>query len=135
MQSLIKNHTFNRYGNLGEVEEALNVLCKMALNAKISLFTLYYRIPCPFDEVNLKAMQSLKDAFKLDVGYSDHTQGIHISLAAVALGACVIEKHFTLDKNMSGPDHKASLEPQELKMLCTQIRQIQKAMGDGIKSK
>ncbi|MFK0468624.1 N-acetylneuraminate synthase family protein, partial [Campylobacter jejuni] len=89
--------------------------------------------PAPFDEDNREAMQSLKTDFKLCVGYSDHHRGIHISLAAVALGSCVIEKNFTLDKNISGPDHKASLEPQEQKMLCTQIRQIQKAMGDGIK--
>ncbi len=120
--------------NLGEIEEALNALCKNGTKRQnITLLHCTTEYPAPFDEVNLKAMQSLKDAFKLDVGYSDHTQGIHISLAAVALGACVIEKHFTLDKNMSGPDHKASLEPHELKTLCTQIRQIQKAMGDGIK--
>ncbi|EAK6936224.1 N,N'-diacetyllegionaminate synthase [Campylobacter jejuni] len=120
--------------NLGEIEEALNVLCKNGTKRQnITLLHCTTEYPAPFNEVNLKAMQSLKDAFKLDVGYSDHTRGIHISLAAVALGACVIEKHFTLDKNMSGPDHKASLEPHELKTLCTQIRQIQKAMGDGIK--
>ncbi|EII1379195.1 N,N'-diacetyllegionaminate synthase, partial [Campylobacter coli] len=120
--------------NLGEIEEALNALCKNGTKRQnITLLHCTTEYPAPFDEVNLKAMQSLKDAFKLDVGYSDHTRGIHISLAAVALGACVIEKHFTLDKNMSGPDHKASLEPHELKTLCTQIRQIQKAMGDGIK--
>ncbi len=102
--------------NLGEIEEALNVLCKNGTKRQnITLLHCTTEYPAPFNEVNLKAMQSLKDAFKLDVGYSDHTQGIHISLAAVALGACVIEKHFTLDKNMSGPDHKASLEPHELK--------------------
>ena len=110
------------------------MLCKNgAKRQNITLLHCTTEYPAPFDEVNLKAMQSLKDAFKLDVGYSDHTRGIHISLAAVALGACVIEKHFTLDKNMAGPDHKASLEPQELKMICTKIRQIQKARGDGKK--
>lgn len=120
--------------NLSEIEEALNVLCKNGTKRQnITLLHCTTEYPAPFDEINLKAMQTLKDAFKLDVGYSDHTQGIHISLAAVALGASVIEKHFTLDKNMQGSDHKASLEPDELKMLCTQIRQIQKAMGDGIK--
>ncbi|HDZ5066284.1 TPA: N-acetylneuraminate synthase [Campylobacter jejuni] len=120
--------------NLSEIEEALNVLCKNGTKRQnITLLHCTTEYPAPFNEINLKAIQTLKDAFKLDVGYSDHTQGIHISLAAVALGSCMIEKHFTLDKNMPGPDHKASLNPDELKMLCTQIRQIEKAMGDGIK--
>ena len=78
-------------------------------------------------------MLSIRDAFKVAVGYSDHTVGIEISIAAVALGATVIEKHFTLDKNMEGPDHKASLEPHELKAMVRAIRNIEKAMGDGIK--
>jgi len=120
--------------NLAEIETALNILCKNGTKRQnITLLHCTTEYPAPFDEINLKAIQTLKDAFKLDVGYSDHTRGIHISLAAVALGASVIEKHFTLDKTMQGPDHKASLEPDELKALCTQIRQIQKAMGDGIK--
>ncbi|MFQ6343022.1 N-acetylneuraminate synthase [Campylobacter sp. VTCC 70190] len=120
--------------NLAEIETALNILCKNGTKRQnITLLHCTTEYPAPFDEINLKAIQTLKDAFKLDVGYSDHTRGIHIPLAAVALGASVIEKHFTLDKTMQGPDHKASLEPNELKALCTQIRQIQKAMGDGIK--
>lgn len=120
--------------NLAEIETALNILCKNGTKRQnITLLHCTTEYPAPFDEINLKAIQTLKDAFKLDVGYSDHTRGIHIPLAAVALGASVIEKHFTLDKTMQGPDHKASLEPNELKTLCTQIRQIQKAMGDGIK--
>ena len=89
--------------------------------------------PCPMDEVNLRAMQTLKDAFKCKVGYSDHTMGTEITIAAVAMGAEIIEKHFTLDRNMEGPDHKASLEPQELKYMVDCIRNIEVALGDGIK--
>jgi N-acetylneuraminate synthase/N,N'-diacetyllegionaminate synthase len=85
------------------------------------------------NEVNLKAMQTLKEAFKCPVGYSDHTMGIEIPIAAVAMGAEIIEKHFTLDRNMDGPDHKASLEPQELKEMIDAIRNIEVALGDGIK--
>ncbi|HEB7542690.1 TPA: N,N'-diacetyllegionaminate synthase [Campylobacter coli] len=120
--------------NLGEIEAALEILCQGGTQrANITLLHCTTEYPAPFDEVNLKAMQTLKNAFNLDVGYSDHTKGIHISLAAIALGASVIEKHFTLDKNMSGPDHKASLEPDELQELCTKIREIESALGDGIK--
>ncbi|HED6595011.1 N,N'-diacetyllegionaminate synthase [Campylobacter coli] len=120
--------------NLGEIEAALEILCQGGTQrANITLLHCTTEYPAPFDEVNLKAMQTLKNAFNLDVGYSDHTKGIHISLAAVALGASVIEKHFTLDKNMPGPDHKASLEPDELQELCTKIREIESALGDGIK--
>lgn len=89
--------------------------------------------PCPFNEVNLSAMKTLHDAFHCQVGYSDHTLGISIPCAAVAMGAKVIEKHFTLDKRMEGPDHKASLEPVELKQMVDSIRQIEVAKGDGIK--
>lgn len=89
--------------------------------------------PASFEEINLKAMLTLKKAFKLPVGYSDHTLGIEIPISAVALGAKVIEKHFTLDKNLPGPDHKASLEPQELKAMIAAIRNIEKALGNGIK--
>ena len=89
--------------------------------------------PCPMDEVNLRAMQTMKDAFKCKVGYSDHTMGTEIPIAAVAMGAEIIEKHFTLDRNMEGPDHKASLEPQELKYMVDCIRNIEVAFGDGIK--
>jgi sialic acid synthase SpsE len=84
-------------------------------------------------EVNLRAMQSIGDAFGVEVGYSDHTQGIEVSIAAVAMGATVIEKHFTLDRNLAGPDHKASIEPVDLIAMVSAIRNIEKAMGDGIK--
>lgn len=89
--------------------------------------------PCPMDEVNLRAMQTMKEAFKCKVGYSDHTMGTEIPIAAVAMGAEIIEKHFTLDRNMEGPDHKASLETQELKYMVDCIRNIEVAFGDGIK--
>lgn len=99
----------------------------------VSLLHCTTNYPCPYDEVNLRAMQTLKDAFKCQVGYSDHTMGTEIPVAAVAMGAEIIEKHFTLDRNMEGPDHKASLEPQELKLMVQQIRHIETALGDGIK--
>lgn len=89
--------------------------------------------PCPKNEVNLRAMQTMKEAFKCPVGYSDHTMGIEIPIAAVAMGAEIIEKHFTLDRKMEGPDHKASLEPHELKHMVDCIRNIEIALGDGIK--
>ena len=89
--------------------------------------------PTPFEDVNLKAMRTISDVFNVPVGYSDHTKGIEVPIAAVALGAVVIEKHFTLDRNMDGPDHKASLEPDELKAMVESIRNIEAALGDGIK--
>lgn len=89
--------------------------------------------PCAFENVNLKAMNTIKDAFLLPVGYSDHTNGSAISIAAVALGACVIEKHFTLDKNMEGPDHQASSTPEEFAELVKNIRELEIALGDGKK--
>lgn len=89
--------------------------------------------PTPFEDVNLRAMLTIKEEFNFDIGYSDHTKGIEVPIAAVALGAKVIEKHFTLDRNMEGPDHKASLEPNELKAMVDAIRNIEKSLGDGIK--
>jgi N,N'-diacetyllegionaminate synthase len=89
--------------------------------------------PTPMEEVNLRAMQSIGQTFGVAVGYSDHTPGIEVAIAATALGARVIEKHFTLDRNMPGPDHKASLEPDELKAMVTAIRNIETALGNGIK--
>jgi N-acetylneuraminate synthase/N,N'-diacetyllegionaminate synthase len=118
--------------NLGEVERAYNILIE-AGTPKISLLHCTTNYPCPMDEVNLTAMVSLRDAFKCKVGYSDHTEGIEISIAAVALGAEIIEKHFTLDKSMEGPDHKASLDPMELAEMVKAIRNIEKAMGNGVK--
>ncbi|MPN40228.1 N,N'-diacetyllegionaminic acid synthase [bioreactor metagenome] len=90
--------------------------------------------PTPFEDVNLKAMQTLQERFGVEVGYSDHTTGIEVPAAAVALGASVIEKHFTLDKHMEGPDHRASLEPAELSSMVASIRNIEKALGNGIKT-
>lgn len=117
---------------LADVEKAYNTL--MESGAKdVALLHCTTNYPCPFTEVNLQAMQTLKAAFKCQVGYSDHTMGIEVPIAAVAMGAEIIEKHFTLDKNMEGPDHKASLEPQELKQMVKSIRNIEQAMGNGIK--
>lgn len=118
--------------NLGEVEEAVETISK-AGNDRTILLHCTSNYPTAYEEVNLRAMLTMKEAFKLPVGYSDHTIGIEVPIAAVALGAKVIEKHFTLDKNMEGPDHKASLEPYELKMMVNSIRNIELAMGDGIK--
>ncbi|MCI6033935.1 N-acetylneuraminate synthase [Fusobacterium varium] len=117
---------------LGEVEKALEIIRKYN-NQKITLLHCTTNYPCPIEEVNLNAMLTLKEAFKLDIGYSDHTLGIEISIAATALGATVIEKHFTLDKNLDGPDHKASLDPLELTKMVEAIRNIEKALGNGIK--
>lgn len=100
---------------------------------KVSLLHCTTEYPAPFDEVNLKAMDTLRDQFALPVGYSDHTMGITVPIAAVARGAMIIEKHFTLDRNLSGPDHKASLEPAELKQMVSSIRQIELALGNGVK--
>lgn len=114
---------------LKEIEDAIKVL----KDCKISLLHCTTEYPCPYEDVNLKAMQTMKENFNLKVGYSDHTQGIEVSLAAVALGAEIIEKHFTLDKTMEGPDHKASLDPEELCKLVQEIRKIEKAIGTGEK--
>lgn len=120
--------------NLGEIESAIEVLVDSGTKREnITLLQCNTEYPTPFADVNLKAMKSLKKAFRLPVGYSDHTPGIAIPLVAVGMGAKVIEKHFTLDKNMEGPDHKASLEPHELKAMVQGIREIELALGDGIK--
>jgi N,N'-diacetyllegionaminate synthase len=119
---------------LKEIEEALSVLLKNG--AKIENITVLHcttNYPARMYEVNLNAMTTIGKNFGVKFGYSDHTVGIEVSIAAVALGATVIEKHFTLDRNLPGPDHKASLEPQELALLVEGIRNIEVAMGDGIK--
>ena len=103
------------------------------LRSKVQLLHCTTEYPAPFDEVNLAAMDTMRHAFGLDVGYSDHTKGIAVPLAAAARGARIIEKHFTLDKKLPGPDHKASLEPNELKNMVDGIRQIELALGNGIK--
>ena len=120
--------------NLGEVESAIEVLIKSGTkHGNISLLHANTQYPTPMEDVNLKAMITLKNAFGLEVGYSDHTLGIEVDIAAVAMGAKIIEKHFTLDKNMPGPDHKASLEPGELSAMVRAIRNIELALGDGLK--
>lgn len=120
---------------LTEINDAIDLLVKYGLERdKIILLHCNTEYPTPFEDVNLKAMDALKAEFNLEVGYSDHTKGIEVPIAAVALGASVIEKHFTLDCNMEGPDHKASLEPNELKSMVDAIRNIERAVsGDGEK--
>lgn len=142
---------------MGEIEEALSVLAfamtagnarpgreafknafaspggHEALRERVTLLHCTTEYPAPFAEVNLRAMDSMAAAFGLPVGYSDHTPGIHVSIAAVARGACIIEKHYTLDRSLPGPDHKASLEPAELKAMVAAIRDVEGALGDGIK--
>jgi len=120
--------------NLGEIEAAINVLVQAGTErSKITLLHANTEYPTPMQDVNLKAMQTIGQAFGLPYGYSDHTLGIEVPIAAVALGASVIEKHFTLDKTMEGPDHKASLEPDELKAMVSAIRNIELALGSSIK--
>ncbi|WP_314065895.1 N-acetylneuraminate synthase [uncultured Vagococcus sp.] len=118
---------------MGEIEESLEVL-RINGAEDITILHCNTEYPTPMSDVNLLAMQTIGNAFKIPVGYSDHTLGIEIPVAAVALGATVIEKHFTLDKTMEGPDHKASLEPDELKAMVTAIRNVERALGTGIKT-
>jgi N-acetylneuraminate synthase len=142
---------------LGEIESALSILAFGFINAtdkpttselraafineraqsllkeRVTVLHCVTEYPAPYEELNLRAMQTIQSAFGLSVGYSDHSVGIAIPIAAAALGASVIEKHFTLDKNLPGPDHSASLEPDELKQMITAIRQVESAMGNGVK--
>lgn len=119
---------------LGEIEAVIDVLEQAGTaRAQITVLHCTTEYPTPMNEVNLRAMQSIHAAFGVAVGYSDHTSGIEVAIAAVAMGASVIEKHFTLDRNLPGPDHKASLEPEELKAMVAAIRNIEVALGDGIK--
>lgn len=115
-----------------EIGQALTVLRENGAG-EVRLLHCNTEYPTPFEDVNLTAMENIRRTFSLEVGYSDHTKGIEIPVAAAALGATVIEKHFTLDKNMEGPDHKASLEPDELTEMVRAIRNIEKALGDGAK--
>ena len=119
---------------LGDVEAAIEIL-EVAGTPRDQITVLHCttEYPTPMSEVNLTAMQSIGKAFGVNVGYSDHTKGIEVAIAAVAMGASVIEKHFTLNRNMPGPDHKASLEPSELSAMILAIRNIELALGDGIK--
>jgi N,N'-diacetyllegionaminate synthase len=119
---------------LGEVEAAIQVI--EASGTPRHLITILHcttEYPTPMEDVNLRAMIAMKQTFGVEVGYSDHTPGIEVAIAAATMGAAVIEKHFTLDKNLPGPDHKASLEPHELKAMVQAIRNIEFALGDGIK--
>ena len=120
--------------DLTEITQAVAVLTRFGIpRRQITLLHCTTEYPAPKNEVNLRAMQTLREYFGLPVGYSDHTEGIEVSVAAVALGARVIEKHFTLDRTLPGPDHKASLEPDELKRMVHEIRHVEAALGDGIK--
>lgn len=119
---------------LGEIEQALNAVeISGTPRDNITVLHCTTEYPTPMEDVNLRAMVNIGKAFGVSVGYSDHTPGIEVPIAAVALGATVIEKHFTLDRNLPGPDHQASLEPDELKAMVQGIRNIETAMGDGIK--
>lgn len=116
--------------NMNEIKKALNRLIKAgATREKITIMHCNTQYPTPINDVNLNAMKTIKKRFSVNVGYSDHTMGIEVSIAASAIGASIIEKHFTLDRNMQGPDHKASLEPNELKDMVCAIRNIEKALG------
>ncbi len=117
---------------MNEIEEAMRVL-KDNGTPSIKLLHCNTEYPTPFEDVNLNSMKTMADAFGVEVGYSDHTKGIEVPVAAVALGATIIEKHFTLDRNMEGPDHKASLEPDELAQMVSSIRHIEKALGSADK--
>jgi N,N'-diacetyllegionaminate synthase len=117
-----------------EIGDALDILQNYGTErAKITVLHCTTAYPAPMDEVNLRAMQTIHESFNVAVGYSDHTLGIEIPIAAVALGATVIEKHFTVNKSLAGPDHKASLDPDELKAMVDGIRNIEVALGDGVK--
>ena len=117
---------------MAEIEAAIRVL-KENGTKDIKLLHCNTEYPTPFEDVNLRAMCTMRDIFDVEVGYSDHTKGIEIPIAAVAFGAIIIEKHFTLDRNMEGPDHKASLEPDELTAMISSIRHVEMAMGNGEK--
>jgi N,N'-diacetyllegionaminate synthase len=118
---------------IDEIQAAVDVL-KENGTPQIKLLHCNTEYPTPFQDVNLNAIRTLRERFGVEVGYSDHTTGIEVPVAAVALGASVIEKHFTLDKHMDGPDHRASLEPGELTSMVASIRNIEKALGNGIKT-
>lgn len=118
---------------LGEIRAAVKSLADNG-TPDITLLQCNSEYPTPFEDVNLRAMETLRKEFGLKTGYSDHTPGIEIPIAAAAMGAVIIEKHFTLDRNLEGPDHKASLEPDELSAMVRCIRNVERALGDGIKT-
>jgi N,N'-diacetyllegionaminate synthase len=120
---------------LSEVQEALSILIKAGTpKDNITILHANTQYPTPMSDVNLNAMITMKNSLNIEVGYSDHTLGIEVDIAAVAMGACVIEKHFTLDKKMEGPDHKASLNPIELIQMVKAIRNIEQALGKSEKT-
>jgi N,N'-diacetyllegionaminate synthase len=120
--------------DIGEIEDALDVLINTGTKKEnITVLHANTMYPTPMEDVNLKAMVTIGKTFDIAFGYSDHTLGIEVDIAAVAMGACCIEKHFTLDKTMEGPDHKASLEPDELRAMVKAIRNIELALGNSIK--
>lgn len=120
--------------NIEEIEQAMSILIESGTKKKdITILHCNTEYPTPFEDVNLQAMVSIRDKFQVKVGYSDHTLGIEVPIAATAMGAEVIEKHFTLDRNFAGPDHAASLEPEELKKMVQSIRNIECSLGDGVK--
>jgi N,N'-diacetyllegionaminate synthase len=120
--------------NLKEIEDALKILIDSGTSkGNITVLHANTMYPTPMEDVNLRAMQTIRDKFGVSVGYSDHTLGIEVDIAAVTMGATVIEKHFTLDKTMDGPDHKSSINPEELTMMVNSIRNIEKALGSSIK--
>jgi len=119
---------------LQEVGDALTILIDAGMKKEnITILHANTMYPTPMEDVNLNAMHTIQREFDITVGYSDHTLGIEVDIAAVTMGASIIEKHFTLDKSMKGPDHKASLEPEELKAMVVAIRNTEKALGDGLK--
>lgn len=118
--------------DMNEIQDAMEAL-ETNGTSEITLLHCNTQYPTPYEHVNLSAMNTIRDTLHKEVGYSDHTQGIEVPIAAVAMGATVIEKHFTLDKNMDGPDHKASLNPIELKQMVMAIRNIEQAIGNGLK--
>lgn len=117
---------------LGEVEQALDTI-RAAGDPPTALLHCVTEYPAPYGEINLRAMATLHQAFGRPVGYSDHTPGMEVAVAAVAMGACIIEKHFTLDRNLPGPDHKASLDVDQFRDLVSAIRHVSTALGDGVK--
>ena len=120
--------------DIGEIEDALDILINTGTKKEnITILHANTMYPTPMEDVNLKAMVTIGNTFDIAYGYSDHTLGIEVDIAAVALGACCVEKHFTLDKMMEGPDHKASLEPHELKSMIKAIRNIELALGSCVK--
>ena len=119
-------------GTIDEISTAIDILKKNG-TPKITLLQCTTQYPTPYEDINLRAMKTLADKYDVEVGLSDHSMGIEVPIAAVAMGASVIEKHFTLDRTMPGPDQKASIEPDELKQMVTSIRNIEKALGTGVK--